>query len=271
MENENIKKEEKPIKNEEKKVEEKKEVKLKKEKEQGTFKLEIYGHDIQQYIKNLGKFLDEAILKINDKGLRIISSDRAMVCVCDLRLPKTEFKEFQINDNTDGFNLGISMTFLSTLLSKINSTDSKPKVVTFEYDKKGRFWIKFDNSQFLIPILDITDELPPIEELTFKTKIKVDADELQRIVDYAGLVSDSLVIKTDGTVLMEAIGDINSMVSKLDKPILKGENSKARYPIDYLSKLKFVGEKITIDYANSYPMRLRDKFFTFILAPRVSE
>jgi len=229
---------------------------------EGKFRISTNLIDFTTYLKNLTQYLEDVVIRVGDEGLRIIAPDRAMICVCDLNLPKDFFTTFEF-DGDKPIELGVNIGFLYKVISKAKTQTE------IRYDRENGLWVSFDNTEFKIPIIDVQSELPPIEELKPTTTIKLNSSEFRRIVEYADLVSDKLTIKCNGNVVFEAEGELSKMIS--NGKLYEGKDAKASYPIEYLKKLRFTEPQVEIELAQDYPMILTNGHFRFILAPRITE
>ncbi|OGI15682.1 proliferating cell nuclear antigen (pcna) [Candidatus Micrarchaeota archaeon RBG_16_49_10] len=230
----------------------------------------------------IAELIDEGIFKITKNGMSLLAADRAMVSVVDFKLPATVFEEYKVEkDQTLGVNI-------SNFVSVIKRAKPEDKL-TFEL-KGNTLEVRMLNGgarKFVVPLLDIKgEEIPPIDQLAFKAKVKVKVDVLKSGVEDANVVADTIVFHAnDGTFRMNAAGDISSTELVLEK----GNDSlislevdgdvKARYPLDYLRKMikaSKLSDEATISWAKDYPLKLGfkdvDKVeMNFILAPRVQD
>jgi proliferating cell nuclear antigen len=233
-------------------------------------------------ITTIGELIDEAIFKVDKNGMSLIAADRAMVAVVDYKLPPTIFDEFKIDGEE---KIAVNISNLVSILKRI-----KPKDKLFLELKDNKLEIFMENSskrRFTVPLLELSqEEIPPIEELDFKAKIKLKTEVLKSGIEDADIVGDSVVLQANKEKFsMKATGDITSSELSLDKKnknlldiSAEGEVS-SRYPLEYLKKMikaSKLAENTTIKWAKDYPMRLDftslDKVsLGFVLAPRVQE
>ena len=228
---------------------------------------------------SIAELIDETDLVIRQDGIKMISSDRAVVVVVDFFLEKNAFKEY--NYTTD-MKVGVNLLNLLRVLKRAGPND----VMHITIDKKIE--LKFTGSSsriFTLPMIDVSkEELPPIDKLEFVSTFDMKTDMFSDGIDDADLISDTLVFVTAGNRLfLSAESDQSSVELELNENVLKNfvskDSSRARYSIEYLKKImkaKKISEQLSISYSTDYPMRL---FFnipgkaklTFILAPRVEE
>jgi len=237
---------------------------------------------LRDSISTIGELIDEGIFKVNKNGLQLIAADRAMVAVVDFKLPATVFDEFEVDKEQ---NIAVNMTNLVSVLKRVGGNERLELEL-----KDNKLEIRMKNAstrKFTVPLLDITqEEIPPINQLDFKARVKVKSDILKNGIEDADIVSDSVVFEAskDGFNL-KASGDISSTELALEKgnDALLDLNATgvvtARYPLDYLKKMikaSKLADEINLRWSKDYPMRMDftsvDKIsLSFILAPRVSE
>ena len=237
---------------------------------------------LRDSISTIGELIDEGIFKVDKNGLSLIAADRAMVAVVDFKLPATIFDKFEVDKEQ---TIAVNMTNLVSVLKRIGGNEKLELEL-----KDNKLEIRMKNAstrKFMVPLLDITqEEIPPINQLDFKARVKVKADILKSGIEDADIVSDSIVFEAnkDGFSL-RASGDISSTELTLEK----GNNALldvnatgivvARYPLDYLKKIikaSKLADEINLRWSKDYPIRMDfasvDKVsLGFVLAPRVSE
>ncbi len=233
-------------------------------------------------ITTIGELIDEGIFKIDKNGMTLIAADRAMVAVVDFKLPPTVFDEFKVEGEQ---NLAINISNLVSVLKRLKPKD---KLLMELKDNKLEIIMKNSSSRkFTVPLLDISqEEIPPINELDFKAKIKVKTDVLKSGIEDADVAGDSVIFDANNEKFsMRASGDITSTELSLEKgnKSLTGLNVTgavvSRYPLEYLKKMikaSKLADETSLKWAKDYPMRLDfsslDKVsLGFVLAPRVTE
>lgn len=237
---------------------------------------------LRDSISTIGELIDEGIFKVNKNGLELIAADRAMVAVVDFKLPATVFDKFEVDKEQ---SIAVNMTNLVSVLKRVGGNERLELEL-----KDNKLEIRMKNAstrKFMVPLLDITqEEIPPINQLDFKAKVKIKSDILKSGIDDADIVSDSVVFRAskDGFNL-RASGDISSAELTLERgnDALLDLNATgivmARYPLDYLKKIikaSKLADEINLRWSKDYPIRLDftsvDKVsLGFVLAPRVSE
>lgn len=248
------------------------------------FKAVISNVDLlKDSISTVGELIDEGIFKADKNGLSLMAADRAMVAVVQFRIPPNVFDEFKIEDESK--NIPINITNFVSIIKRAKPDD---RIFLELKDNKLEIIMKSDSiRKFTLPLIDIqAEELPSIDQLEFKTKVKIISEILKNGIEDAEVVSDSVVfeIKKD-TFLMRASGDISStelVLEKGDQSLLElqgPDGTRARYPLDYLKKMikaYKLADEVTLMWSKDYPMKMTfkdtDKLeLNFVLAPRVQE
>ncbi len=249
-----------------------------------SFKLSLADVDLlTNTIPIIAEILDEGVFKVNKDGLSLASPDRTMVSITDLRILPTAFEEFKVEGED---NLGLNLANLAAVLKRVKPSD-KLVMERQGNENKLRITVKGNGIRtFEVPLLDITTEKPPIDQLNFSSRIEIDPSIVEEGISDAEVIGDSVVFEAGPEGFrMHAKGDMSSThleVVKKDKGLLKLEassNIKAQYPLEYLKKMIKAGKlskHLVLEFGNDYPARLSfkkvDKMsLSFILAPRVTE
>ncbi len=139
---------------------------------------------------------------------------------------------------------------------------------------------------FEIPLLDIKDEKPPIDQLNFAGRVELESSIMEDGIADADIVGDSVIFEaTPEFFRIYSRGDVSSAeleMAKKDSGMLKlhaPNTVRARYPLEYLKKMvkaAKLSKQTVLEFGNDYPMRLEFKavdkaHLSFILAPRVEE
>lgn len=233
-------------------------------------------------ISSIAELIDEAVFKLTKKGISLIATDRAMVAVVDFTIFSNAFEKYETDkEYAIGLNIG---NFLS-VLKRASGNDK----ITFNL-QKDKFEVIMENSsrrRFIIPLLDLSqEEVPPVEQLEFTSKVQLKPDVLQSGIDDAEVVGESVLFEASPEKFeMRAEGDVSSTQLELEKgnealiDLKTAEKVKSRYPLDYLKKMikgVKIADSVSIEWGQDFPMKLGFKTadkasLTFILAPRVTE
>jgi len=233
-------------------------------------------------ITTIGELIDEGIFKINKNGMELTAADRAMVALVNFKLPATLFDEFKVDEDQ---KIAINISNLVSILKRLKSDDK----LILEL-KGNKLEITMENSssrKFTLPLLEITqEELPPVDQLDFKAKVKLKSEVLKSGIEDADIVGDSVVFEANNErFALRAAGDITSaelILQKGNKNLVELSAIgvvTSRYPLEYLKKMvkaSKLSEDVSIKWSKDYPIRMDfstiDKVsLGFVLAPRVSE
>ncbi|MBU0953769.1 MAG: proliferating cell nuclear antigen (pcna) [Nanoarchaeota archaeon] len=237
---------------------------------------------LKNSIPIISEIIDEGVFRADENGLTLMSADRTMVAVVDFKILSTAFDEFKVEGKP---TLGLNMTSFVAILRRAKSGDK----MIMEVGEKNRLKITLKNGRirsFEIPLLDITTDKPPIDQLSFTGKVDVDSQVLEEGIADADVIGDSVFMEaTPEQFSMYAKGDVSSArldLSKEDKGLLKigvGGTIRSQYPLEYLKKMikaSKLASNLSLEFGADYPLRLSfiatDKLqLSFVLAPRVSE
>jgi proliferating cell nuclear antigen len=246
------------------------------------FKISMSDVDLlKNSIPIISEIIDEGIFRVDQNGITMLSPDRAMVAVIELKILSTAFDEFNVKGED---YLGLNMANLAAVIKRAKSGDK----IMLERKEGGNtlsIMIKGDGVRvFEVPLLDIKAEKPPVDKLAFTSKIELESRIVEEGISDADIIGDSIVIEANPSAFrMSARGDVSSAhleLTKQDKGLLDMKvttNVKSQYPLDYLKKMIKAGkisEQMVLEFGNDYPLRLGFKSIdkmslSFILAPRV--
>jgi len=236
---------------------------------------------LKNTIPIISEIIDEGVFNIGKDGITLLAPDRTMVSVVDFKLLSSAFEEFQVSEPT---TLGLNMANLTSVLKRAKSSDK----IEFT-PAEGKLVVRILGSstrKFEIPLIDVRAEKPPVDQLSFNTKLELNAGVIQEGIDDAEIIGDSVYFHAEGdTFRMFAKGDISSASLEIKKgqdgllSIITPESVKAQYPLDYLKKMIKISKlspTVTAEFGADYPLRLNfsvvDKMqIRFVLAPRISE
>lgn len=232
-------------------------------------KLKIKSDKIIPLFDTYKEFVDEAVVSITEKGLESIASDRAMVCIFSISIPKERFEHFEVEKPVD---LGLNIINFVDMLKRAGKDES----IILEYQEIfQRLRIRIDSRTFTTALLDISrEEVPDISQLSVKSSFRIKSEILRTAVDDSYLNSDTTWFETNTDRLkFYATGDIANNELEVDKDkilSIKGI-AKAQYPIDYLKKLKLSSDEVFVEFDNDSPCKISFLDGFFVLAPRVME
>ena len=246
------------------------------------FKLALSDVDLlRNSIPIVAEIIDEGVFRVDQNGISLVSPDRAMVAVIDMKILSSAFDEYQCEGEE---LLGVNMVSFASVIKRVKSGD---KIILEKEtgDNKFTVTIKGDGTRrFIVPLLDVKTEKPPIDKLAFTGRVEVESRLVEEGIADADIISDAVLIEANGTTFsIHARGDVSSTrmeLKKSDKGLLdlKADgNIRSQYPIEYLKKMikaSKLSEQMVIEFGSNYPMRLGFKSIdkmslSFILAPRV--
>ncbi|MFH1623155.1 MAG: DNA polymerase sliding clamp [Candidatus Aenigmatarchaeota archaeon] len=237
-------------------------------------------------LASIGEIIDEGVFKAGKDGLRFVAADRAMVAVVDFQLSPSAFEKYEVSsDGGDDQKLGLNIT---NFLSVIKRAGTGDKISMELAGAKLQVFIEgASRRRFVVPLLDLgEEEIPPVDQLEFKSRAQVRSDVLQSGVADAEIIADSIIFETTPSkFVMFAEGDASRTELELEKgsagliELDVQAGAKARYALDYLKKMvkaAKITDSVTIEHGEDYPMRLSfavgDKVkIRYVLAPRVVE
>lgn len=248
------------------------------------FKMVLNDVDLlKNTIPIIAEIIDEGVFKVDQNGISLLAPDRSMVSVVDFRLPSTAFDKYKVDAPT---SMGLNLANFVNVIKRIKGSEQ----VTLELSKDGtklKITVEGNGKRvFEIPLLDIKDEKPPIDQLSFPGRIEVESGIIEDGIADAEIIGDSVVFEADTEYFrISARGDVSSAeleMGKKDSGMLKlhvPEKLRARYPLEYLKKMvkaAKLSKHAVLEFGNDYPMRMEFKavdkaHLSFILAPRVEE
>lgn len=232
-------------------------------------------------VSTIAELIDEGIFKISKEGISLVAADRAMVAAVDFNLSASAFEKYEIDEPE---NIGLNIGNFLSVLKRAKGGDKLTLIL-----HNSKLQVLIENSgkrRFTVPLLDLSQEEVPLEQLEFTVKTELKPEVLQSGIEDAEIVADSVVFEVSPSkFLIKGEGDISRAELELEKGNkalleIKSEGEvKARYPLEYLKKIikaSKMAEKVSLEFGQDYPMRIRfqagDKCtLNFILAPRVSE
>lgn len=228
------------------------------------------------------EIIDEGIFKFGKDGISLTAADRAMVAVIDLLISKDAFEEYEVEEEKE---VGLNMTNFLSLLKRARGSDK----VSLELVENRLILTIFNGTKrrFTVPLLQLTrEEIPPIDQLEFKATVTLKPEVLEDAIKDASVITDAVTFQaTKEYFKISAEGDVSQAELELrqgDEGLVDlqvQENSKAKYPLDYLEKIlkaAKISDEVTIKFAHDYPMRIDFKYegkarISMVVAPRVSE
>jgi proliferating cell nuclear antigen len=247
-------------------------------------KIELSDTDLlKNTIPILSEIIDEGVFKVDNNGISLLSPDRTMVAVVDFKILSSAFASYHVDKEA---SLGLNLASLVSILKRVKSNE-KLTMETEDGGNRLKLTIKGQGKRvFEIPLIDVSTEKPPIDQLKFDNSLMIDSSIVEEGIEDAEIAGDSVVFMADSDFFkMHSKGDVSSTELELrkgDKVLhhLKVEGAiKSRYPLEYLKKMikaAKVFNQMEIRFGTDYPMKLDFKsvdkmHLSFVLAPRVEE
>lgn len=237
---------------------------------------------LKNSIPIIADIIDEGVFTFDQNGISLVTPDRTMVSVVDLKILSAAFDEYKIDSPE---SIGLNLANLAAVLKRVKS--GSKMILETGKGEKLRITVEGEGRRtFEIPIIDIKTEKPPIDQLNFGGRIELETSVMEEGIADAEVIGDSIVLEaTEGGMKMYARGDVSSTELELKKgeksllDIKVAKPMKSQYPLDYLRKMIKAGKlsrQMILEFGTDYPMRLTFKSIdklnlSFVLAPRVSE
>jgi len=237
---------------------------------------------LREPMTSIAEIIDEGIFRVTKEGLRFTAADRAMVAVVDFFLAAPAFEKYEVDNEQ---NIGLNIANFLSVIKRAGAGDK----ISFDL-KDAKLQVALEGTskrRFLVPLLDLSaEEIPPIEQLDFKSKVHLKTDALQNGISDAEIIGDSIIFEiSPSRFYMFSEGDVSRSELELEKgdvsliEISSPDITKARYALDYLKRMikaAKIADTVTIENGSDYPMRIvfcaGDKVkLSYILAPRVTE
>lgn len=221
----------------------------------------------------ISELVIEVKIKVNEFGLSIVAIDPANVSMISLRVPKSSFTEFEVDQET----LGVNLEQLKKVLRRCSKTSSlilerNENFLEIKIEDKIRRLFSLN----LIEVEGEDKDFPT--HLEYTSKIEIESQDLIDSIEDCAVISDACsFIVSDGKFIIEA-KEINKAKSEFsgDEVKIEAENCRARYSIEYLQKFLKAGKayKTTqLNFAQDHPLKMDFKSdvvsLSFLLAPRI--
>jgi len=237
---------------------------------------------LKNSIPVIADIIDEGVFNFDQNGISLVTPDRTMVSVVDLKILSAAFDEYEIDSPA---SIGLNLANLAAVLKRVKGGEK----IIFEMGKGEKLKITVVGNgkrTFEIPIIEAKAEKPPVDQLAFGGRVELETQIVEEGIADAEVIGDSVVLEAgEGGFRMFAKGDVSSAELELEKGhagllnIKAAKAVKSQYPLDYLKKMIRAGKlskQMVLEFGTDYPMRMTFKAIdklnlSFILAPRVSE
>ena len=215
----------------------------------------------------------EVKIKVNEFGLSIVAIDPANVSMISLKVPKSSFSEFVVDEEV----LGVNLEQLKRILKRCGKTSS----LILERNE-NMLEIKIEDKirrLFSLSLIEVEGEDKDFpSHLEYTSKIEIESTDLIDSIDDCAVIADACsFIVSEGKFIVEA-KEINKARSEFsgDEVKIEAEDCKSRYSIEYLQKFLKAGrfyKETYLNFANDHPLRVDFKSdvvsMSFLLAPRI--
>jgi proliferating cell nuclear antigen len=239
-------------------------------------KLALAGDVLGKAVKAVSGLIPEATLTVDKEGLRVLDMDPSNVAMVHLRIPETNFVEFDL-EGKEKEEISLQLTDITPILKRITKDD----IVSLTLIENARLKLSFSGKNYEVPLIDIEGkeqkeepELDPKYSVTVKTRI------LKSLIEDASIVSEDVSFEKEPKeeFKIRAAGELkkfDSPVQVESTPKETEEKVSSKYAIEYLNKMvnTSFATAVTLSFATDYPLAAtfqNDNFSVkFILAPRV--
>jgi len=227
-------------------------------------------------IEIISEIVTEVKINVNEFGLSITAIDPANVSMVGFKLPRSSFTDFE----SDSQILGINLDDLKRILRRCGGKSSlviKRNENHLEIDVIDNIKRSFSLSLIEVDSEDI-DFSSKVERMTFTAHIELNSQDFVSSIDDASVVADACSFILENNHFVVEAKSLNSSRTEFssDEAKIEGENSKARYSLEYLQKFLKAAklcERTSLRFAQEHPLRMDFKTeilsLSFVLAPRV--
>jgi len=230
----------------------------------------------------VGKIIDEAAYRFNEKGARLRAIDPSRIVLVDFSIPRDALLEYEIEKEEV---VGINMEDLTKILRRATKGDEL-ELKTLEGDRLAVSFIGRGTRTFIIPSLEtMAEELPELS-VEFTVKAKFPPSVFRDLIKELEPISDAIefnVVKDEEKIIAKAISDI--VEAEIELTIESGallefeakEDAKAIYTVDYLSDIvaaSQAAEELIFEFGTGVPCKIeytlsRGGKLIFYVAPRI--
>lgn len=234
---------------------------------------------IQETLDAVGALVDECKIHLEDDGLAIRAVDPANVGMIDLKLDAAAFESY----NGNGAVIGVNLERLTDIAGMADSGQLMNLNLKQEV---GKLNIQIGGLTYNLALIDPDSirEEPDVPELDLPAEVIIEANELQRGIKAADMVSDHIRLSVDAAeeiFHITAEGDTDDVDLNLprdDLIDLTAGEADSLYSLDYLQDMVKAmpnDAAITLDLGEEFPVKLHYDFgegtghTTYMLAPRI--
>lgn len=220
----------------------------------------------------VSEIVNDVRIKLLPEGMSIVAVDPANVALVIFKLPVSSFSKYEAGNEV----WGVSLDDLKKILKRASASAS----VVFEEDE-GKLKISiFDKVKrvFNLSLIEVESEDKEIPDLTFASKVELDAVSFSQAIEDSKVVADSCTLLAgEGFFMVEGSGSLNSARAEFsgDEAEITGI-ARSKYSLEYLMKFikaSKISDKVVVNFSDDYPLRLdfpgEKMGIGFVLAPRV--
>ena len=228
-------------------------------------------------IDAIAVIIDEAVLNISEKGLKLRAMDPSQIAMVDFSMPAESFDEYSVDRET---SIGINFTELNRITRRAKNED---KIELSMEEKENTLGIVFRGKttrKFRISLIDIDIKPPREPDISFTANVKIGSLILQDALRDAELIGNNITLEIDNDFKVFARGDTGKINIKFPEEtilsITSDEKAKATYALEYFMNLIKAADPTTvvsIDMLTDAPVRIKysigDGNVKYYLAPRI--
>jgi len=252
-------------------------------------KAELKAQYLSEYITAIKYLQDEAVIRATPDGFHSLAVDRAHVAMAEVKLPKTAFEKYEVNQT--GEELGWDLENIVNKHLKFIKPEQTVRMETIQEKRKNTV-APYDYTVFNTGNLSYKRQLlltagliqPKIPRLNTPAWALVSIEELRLACRAADAVSDHIVFKIspEGLVIT-AQGETDDVEYKpqlaSSELNCKEGSFKSMFPLDYFSQIinsiPTSQTKAKIHLSTDYPIKIEyalspeNSYVMHLLAPRV--
>ncbi|KHO54777.1 MAG: proliferating cell nuclear antigen [archaeon GW2011_AR19] len=230
---------------------------------------------LSKVVELISALVIEVKFKIDSSGMSVVAIDPANVAMVRFFLSKDAFSQFELDKSKQEI-WGVNLEDLKKILRRAGI---KSSLILKRDENKLNIEIPDKiKRNFTLNLIDIKSEDKEIPNLEFSARVEMNSADLIDAVEDCAVVADACSFIIENNNFIIEAKNLNSAKSEFsgDEAVIKAENCKSRYSIEYLDKFmkgSKLCDKTILNFANDHPLRIDLKIdnleLNFILAPRV--
>ncbi len=234
---------------------------------------------ITETLSAVGALVDECKIHLEEDGLAIRAVDPANVGMIDLKVDDEAFEAYNPNGGVIGVNL--------ERLDDISGMADSGQLMELDLKEEvGKLHIQIGGLSYNLALIDpdsIRQE-PDVPDLDLPGEVVIEANELNRGIKAADMVSDHIRLAVDEAEEVFQItaegdtDDVNLRLGRDDLIDLQAGPADSLFSLDYLKdmvKAMSSDAAVTLDLGEEFPVKLHFDYadgtghVTYMLAPRI--